>query len=35
LQTFEKALAKVRKVIIDNKPGEMPARIRIIDRNPE
>jgi len=35
LQTFEKALAKVRKVIVDNKPGETPTRIRIIDESPE
>ncbi|MFQ5805505.1 MAG: FtsH protease activity modulator HflK [Phycisphaerae bacterium] len=35
LQTFEKVLAKVRKVIVDNKPGEEPTRIRIIDVSPE
>lgn len=35
LQTFEKVLAKVRKVIVDNKPGETPAKIRIIDESPE
>jgi membrane protease subunit HflK len=35
LQTFEKVLAKVRKVIVDNKPGETPTRIRIIDESPE
>jgi hypothetical protein len=27
--------ARVRKVIVDNKPGEIPTRIRIIDENPE
>jgi len=35
LQTFEKVLAKVRKVIVDNKPGDPPTRIRIIDETPE
>jgi membrane protease subunit HflK len=35
LQTFEKVLAKIRKVIVDNKPGEQPTRIRIIDESPE
>jgi membrane protease subunit HflK len=35
LQTFEKVLAKVRKVIVDNKPGEKPTRIRVIDKSPE
>jgi len=35
LQTFEKVLAAVRKVIVDNKPGEKPTRIRIIDESPE
>jgi membrane protease subunit HflK len=35
LQTFEKVLANVRKVIVDNKPGEPPTRIRIIDESPE
>ena len=35
LQTFEKVLAKVRKVIVDNKPGDTPTRIRIIDESPE
>lgn len=35
LQTFEKVLSEVRKVIVDNKPGEEPTRIRIIDRSPE
>ena len=35
LQTFEKALARVRKVILDTKPGEKPIRIRIIDESPE
>jgi len=35
LQTFEKVLANIRKVIVDNKPGEKPTRIRIIDESPE
>jgi membrane protease subunit HflK len=35
LQTFEKVLANVRKVIVDDKPGEMPTRIRIVDESPE
>lgn len=35
LETFAKVLAKVRKVIVDNKPGETPTRIRIIDESPE
>jgi len=35
LQTFEKTLARVRKIIVDNKPGEPPTRIRIIDKDPE
>ena len=34
LQTLEEVLPKVRKVIVDNKPGEPPARIRIIDESP-
>ena len=35
LQTFERVLAKVRKIIVDSKPGEKPTRIRIIDEAPE
>jgi membrane protease subunit HflK len=35
LQTFERVLAKVRKVIVDNRPGEDPTRIKIIDESPE
>lgn len=35
LQTFERVLAKVRKIIVDSKPGEKPTRIRIIDVAPE
>lgn len=35
LQTFEKVLARVRKVIVDNKPGEPPTNLRIIDESPE
>jgi modulator of FtsH protease HflK len=35
LQTFEKILAKVRKVIVDDKTGEPPTRVRIIDKAPK
>ena len=35
LQTFEKILAKVRKVIVDDKPGEPPTRVKIIDATPK
>lgn len=35
LQTFERVLAKVRKIIVDSKPGEEPTRIRIVDQGPE
>ena len=34
LQAFERVLAKVRKVVVDNKPGETPTRLRIIDERP-
>jgi membrane protease subunit HflK len=35
LEAFERMLGKVRKVIVDNKPGEPPTRIRIIDQGPD
>ena len=35
LQTFEKILARVRKVIVDDKPGETPTRVRIVDKAPK
>lgn len=34
LQTFERILAKARKIILDDKPGEPPTRVRIIDKAP-
>lgn len=35
LQTFERVLARVRKVIVDDKPGEKPVPLRIIDERPK
>lgn len=35
LQTLERVLAKVRVVIVDNKPGERPTRLLIVDESPE
>lgn len=35
LQAFERVLSKVRKIVVDNKPGETPTRLRIIDERPE
>lgn len=35
LQAFERVLAKVRKIIIDDRPGEDPTRVKIIDETPE
>ncbi len=34
LQTFERVFAKVRKIIVDNKPGEPPTRLRLIEKSP-
>lgn len=35
LQTLEKVHRRIRKVIVDDKPGELPTRIRIVDENPQ
>lgn len=34
LQTFERVLSRVRIYLLDNKPGEPPARLRIIEARP-
>ena len=35
LQTLEVVLEKVRKIIVDDKPGDPPTRLRIIDEQPQ
>ena len=34
-QTVERVLPVIRKVIVDNRPNEPPANVRIIDKSPE
>lgn len=35
LQTLERVLARSRVVIVDNRPGEKPTRLLIVDQSPE
>ena len=35
IQTFERVLSRVRIVVLDNKPGEPPTQLKIIDQSPD
>ena len=35
IQTFERVLARVRVVVLDNRPGDPPTQIKILDQSPD